>query len=67
MQVHLAGRKHREMKGTDLASSPGAENGVDTTGLSVRFLADNPTAGAYTVHTRHGFTGNDGVAEAALE
>ena len=56
-------------EGSDLGSLPGAEGGIETTGLYVRFLVDDPPAGTYTLRFTPGswYVGEDGVTEATFE
>jgi hypothetical protein len=55
-------------EGSELGSLPGSDDGVDTTGLYIRFLVDDPAAGTYTLRFTPGdwFVGDDGVAEGTL-
>ena len=55
--------------GSELASLPGSDVGVDTPGLSVRFLVDEMTAGDYTLRFAPGawFVGEDNVTEATFD
>jgi len=55
--------------GSKLASLPGSDVGVDTLGLSVRFLVDEMPAGDYTVRFAPGnwFVGEDNVTEATFD
>jgi hypothetical protein len=54
--------------GSDLGSLPGSDEGLETTGLYVRFLVDDPAAGSYTLRFTPGdwFVGDDGVSEGTL-
>jgi hypothetical protein len=54
--------------GTDLGSLPGTDDGVDSSGLYVRFLVDDPAEGAYTLRFTPGtwFIGDDEVSEGSL-
>lgn len=45
----LPGGSAAAVDGSDLSSLPGSDTGVDTTGLYVRFLVDDPPAGEYTL------------------
>lgn len=51
------------------APLPGSEAGIDTTGISVRFLVDEMPAGDYTLRFAPGswFVGDDGVTEATFD
>ncbi len=55
--------------GSELASLPGAAEGLVTTDLSVRFLVDQPISGTYTLRLTPGewFVGADGVTAAEFE
>ena len=55
--------------GSKLASLPGSDVGVDTPGLSVRFLVDEMPAGSYTLRFTPGtwFVGEDNVTEATFD
>jgi hypothetical protein len=55
--------------GSKLASLPGSDVGVDTPGLSVRFLVDEMPTGDYILRFAPGnwFVGEDNVTEATFE
>lgn len=55
--------------GSELTSLPGSDVGVDTPGLSVRFLVDEMPAGDYTLRFAPGvwFVGQDDVTEATFD
>lgn len=54
--------------GAELASLPGNDSGIDTTGLYVRFLIDRPPAGEYTLRFTPGswWLSNGGPEEATF-
>jgi len=54
--------------GVNLPGLPGSEDGLVTTDLYLRFLVDEPPAGAYTLRfLADRWTGEDGVTEGSLE
>ena len=61
----LPGGSAAAVDGSDLASLPGSDAGIDTTDLFVRFLVADPADGEYAMRLTPGswFVGEDGVAE----
>jgi hypothetical protein len=65
----LPGRSAVGVDGSELTSLPGSDVGVDTPGLSVRFLVDEMPTGDYTLRFAPGvwFVGQDDVTEATFD